>query len=265
MKSNRAARSTPLLFPPLLGLLTVSALTAQTNPVALELGKTISGELAGGQSHHYAITLSAGQYMRIVVSVPGFATVIRLSEPAGRQDQLELHLPSASQQQEPVCLIAKVSGDYRIEFAASEKAAVADKYAITLEERRPAIAGDQKQVEAQQSFERARALYEGHKYEQAIVAWDHALADARELHNRERESAALQSLGATYGSLSRYEKAVSCYEQALAIRLEIKDRSAEGHILGNIGVAGTRRRSVTLSRRWRLRKGLRTVAVKSGN
>src|SRR5271166_3894794 len=108
MKMNRAAHST-LLF---LFLLTPLAVRAQTSVVPLELGKKVQAELAGGQSHQYAMTASAGQYVCIVVSRPESATVIRLSEPAKKDNLLELHWPGSSQRPESLCWVAKVSGEY---------------------------------------------------------------------------------------------------------------------------------------------------------
>src|SRR5262245_17705007 len=41
------------------------------NENQLELGKTVSRELAGGQAHSYRITLAAGEYLRVVVEQRG--------------------------------------------------------------------------------------------------------------------------------------------------------------------------------------------------
>jgi hypothetical protein len=105
-------------------LLIAPVLSAQTNPEALELGKTVRAELAGGQSHRYAITASDGQFMRIVFSRPGFGILIRLSEAAAKENLLELQWPAGAQGRlEPFYWIAKASGEYRIELVAAEQAA----------------------------------------------------------------------------------------------------------------------------------------------
>jgi len=125
-------------------MLVAPALTAQTNPVALELGKPVQAELAAGQSNQYSIEVKAGQFVRVEVSQPESATVIRLSEPAKKDNLLELHWPGSSQRTESLCWIAKVAGGYHIEFAPAAPIAAADKYEITLEELRSSIADDQK-------------------------------------------------------------------------------------------------------------------------
>src|SRR5262249_7811363 len=47
----------------------------------LEQGKPIERELAGGQSHAYQITLSAGQFMKVIVEQRGIDVVVELLGP----------------------------------------------------------------------------------------------------------------------------------------------------------------------------------------
>jgi CHAT domain-containing protein/tetratricopeptide (TPR) repeat protein len=208
-------------------------LRAQTT--RLDLGKTITSELKSGRSEQFTIVADAGQFLRVVVSRPAFATVIRLTEPGGKASALELHLPRTSEQREPLCWIANVTGEYRIDFTATEQITPANKYEITLDEVRPTAPGDQKQLEAQQLFENARGLDEQRQYQQSIIAWDRALFAVRDLHNRERESAALSSLALAYANLRQYEQSLAYYEQALAIHRQMKDRSGERATLINLG------------------------------
>ena len=53
---------------------------AQTAPgaTALEPGKPVERELAGGQSHSYSIALTAGQYLHVVVDQRGIDVVVTL-------------------------------------------------------------------------------------------------------------------------------------------------------------------------------------------
>ena len=52
-------------------------------PVALELGKPVAVELAGGQTHRYTLTAQQGQFMRVNVQLPVFTTAISLFGPDG--------------------------------------------------------------------------------------------------------------------------------------------------------------------------------------
>jgi len=212
-----------------------AGLFAQTT--RLELGKPVPGELTSGRLQQYTIAADVGQFLRVVVSRPGFATAVRLTDPDGKASVVELHWPRASQQREPLCWIARVSGTYRIEFATTEQLAVPFKYEIALEELRLAVPDDQKQLAAQQLFEDARALDEKGQYRQSIAAWDRALYATRELKNRERESAALSGAAMACVNSNQYEKAIGYYEPLLAIRREMKDVYGERVALNNLGNA----------------------------
>ena len=53
-------------------LLVAPVALAQT-PVALELGKSVYAELAGGQTHQYTVTAKAGQFLRVNVLRPAIS------------------------------------------------------------------------------------------------------------------------------------------------------------------------------------------------
>ena len=90
-------------------------------PTRLELGKTVEAELSGGKSHQYVVTMRAGQFARIIVSLPGVETVVRLSEPSQKGAPLELHWPGASSSPEPLCWIARTAGGFRLELKPAEQ------------------------------------------------------------------------------------------------------------------------------------------------
>jgi hypothetical protein len=50
--------------------------------IALELGKPVERELAGGQKHAYQITLAEGQYASVVVELRGIDIVARWLGPS---------------------------------------------------------------------------------------------------------------------------------------------------------------------------------------
>ena len=118
------------LYRPLLILaLALPPLAAQLT--RLELGRTVEAEWAAGQSHQYVVTMRAGQFARIVVSQPDFATVMKLSEPSQEGAPLELHWPGALLRPEPLSWIAKTAGDFQMELKLARPAATG-KYSTTL-------------------------------------------------------------------------------------------------------------------------------------
>ena len=83
------------------------------------------------------------------------------------------------------------------------------------------------------------------------VRWrEQALAAARKLKDRRRESHHLAHLGIAYADLGETRRAIELFEQRLAIAREIGDRRGEGYALGNLGNAyaklGETRRAIEL-------------------
>ena len=96
----------------------------------LEVGKTIEGQLAGGQSHEYQFTLAAGQYARLSVEQPTINVAVAVIGPGGAQafagDSYGLGAA------EPAELIADTTGTYLLRVTASEQKAPAGRYEVTL-------------------------------------------------------------------------------------------------------------------------------------
>src|SRR5260370_10281614 len=86
----------------------------------LELGHSVRQQIKGGQTHVYVIALETGQFVRLAVSASDIAIVIRLFSPSGNEKLVELNLPQ-TQRQEPVCCVAKTSGEYRLRLRAAGK------------------------------------------------------------------------------------------------------------------------------------------------
>lgn len=224
------------LLSPLLMLALGSLVKAQPPiPSRLEIGKTQQSEMSDGKPRRYQVNLQAGQYMRIGVSRPSFATVIRLFGPSEAAALLEFHWPAAPQVREPLSWIAGSSGRYTIEYAPGVQTGATGAYSITFEELRNSMADDPKQLALQELFEAARTLDERHEYQKAIAVWNQALVSSQTLSDREREAAVLNSLGSSFENLSQYEKAFGYFEKALILHGMIKDRRSEGNALRNMG------------------------------
>ena len=112
----------------------------------LRVGLPIERELAGGQQHAYPITLSAGQYLNLVVEQRGIDVVVVLLAPDGKL-LLEVDSPNGEQGPEPLAWIAALDGAYRIEVRSLEKDAPAGRYEAKLIELRTATANDRAEIE----------------------------------------------------------------------------------------------------------------------
>ncbi len=266
----------PLLF--LLSLLSVVA-QAQTGPKSETLipGQSIDREIAGGESHTYQISLSAGQFVRVVAEQKAINVALVLAMPDSKQ-LVEMNLTRAGGL-ESLSEEAATSGDYRLTIRADGAATLAGSYQVRLETKPAAAEQDRQRIAAERLMLEAyklrtqgrktaepaidklqqallvwRELNESYwvawtlsnigaanhslgRYEKAVEYDEQALAIYRELKNRAGEGTALNDLGGVYYRLSSYEKAIDFLERAVAIHREVKDRAGEGTALNNLGIS----------------------------
>jgi CHAT domain-containing protein len=192
----------------------------------LELGKPIERELAGGQSHSYQVTLSAGQYINVVVEQRGIDVVVALFAPDGKK-LFEVNSPNGLQGPEPLDWIAETAGVYRLEVRSSRKDVKPGRYEARLFELRPATAGDRAQFEKAQALaearllnnERARLVNAG-QYDKALPLAERALAIREKALGAEHPdtATAVNSLANLYLRKGDYAQAEPLYRRALAAR-----------------------------------------------
>jgi hypothetical protein len=99
---------------------------AQSINQPLEQGKPVERELKGGESHAYTFKPEAGQFAAIVVDQRGIDVAVLLFAPDGKQ-LAEIDSPNGANGPEPVSLVARTTGDFRVEIRSLEKAAAAGR------------------------------------------------------------------------------------------------------------------------------------------
>jgi CHAT domain-containing protein len=202
----------------------------------LALGTISQHELVNGEVHSYGISLGEGQYVRVIVGQTQVDLSISVRSPGG--DHLAV-FDSYDDGAEPVSIIGKRSGDYRLEVRSVNKTASA-RYDIKLEERRAALPEDQSRIAAEESLTQAKQLW----YDEATEArrtgiqkYEEALPLLRGLGDRRGEAQALGGIGNFYLELGQTIKAIDYLESAVSLQRANGDRSAEATTLHNIGVA----------------------------
>lgn len=190
---------------------TASSEARQTEIRGLKQGQVIERELAGGEAHTYRITLTSGQYLKVVVEQKGIDVVVRLIGPTGEMIT-EVDGPNGPEGQEPVSAIAETSGEYRIEIRSLDKEAALGRYEIKLEAWREATPQD---IE---------------KLNEALLLW-------RVLGDREAEADTLDDIGLAYYD-SAEPKALEYHHQTLQIWRSLGDHlDSVAVTLNNIGNA----------------------------
>jgi len=200
-------------------------------------GQLIERELAGSETHSYQITLSAGQYLRVVVEQRGADLAAEVRGPDGQQ---VVECDSHWDGPEPVCWVAAVAGDYKMTVRLAERLTIPAGYGLKVDTPRPSAPADEKRVLAESTSAEAKRLLLRATAESraaAIRRYEAALALWRGLGDRAEEAQTLTSLGYLYRETRELPKAMECLQQALAIRRSLGDVAGEAQTLHNLAVA----------------------------
>src|SRR5262245_35852328 len=195
------------------------AMTGQQSSVVrlLITGAPVERELAGGQSHRYQLTLTEGQYVRLVVEQRGIDVVVKIFRPDGEQIS-EVDSPNGARGPEPVSLIATMTGAYHVDVSSLDMNAKAGLYEAKLVESRMAQPQDKDRIDAHQRFDEAmrlRARGAKESREAAIKKFEEARGIFQALGDRKEEAETLNYLGQLWSSLGQARKALEQYHQAL--------------------------------------------------
>ena len=218
----------------------VMGILAQTGneTSTLEVGRAVERELAGGQTHHYQLSLASGQFLHLVVEQKGIDVALTLFGPDGKK-LLEMDSPNGTQGPERILYLAETSGLHRLTVQALEKDARPGRYEAKVAELRAATAQDKSRVLA------ARAVAEGEllraqgnttSLRQAIEKYQAALASLREAGDQQQEAITLSNLARMYDQLGEPQSALDYYQQALKLERAMGNRYGEALALVNMGV-----------------------------
>ena len=186
---------------------------------ALETGKTIRRELAGGQQHSYQIRLIAGQFLKATIEQQGIDVVVQVSGPDGKQI-LEFDSESRSQGREVVSLVAEASGAFLLTVSPTQNEAPAGSYEVRIEELRAATDTDRALHDARRQFEEALKLQNSGRFDEALLLAERVLEIRERLLGTEHNdvTAAIDELAGIYIDKGAYVKAEPLYRRALDIR-----------------------------------------------
>jgi CHAT domain-containing protein/Tfp pilus assembly protein PilF len=228
----------------------------------LEPDKPIERELVCGEAHWYQTTLNAGQFLTVVVDQSGIDAMVKLFGPDGRQLS-EVDSPNSSRGPEPVSVLAKVSGSYRLEVLAVEKNAPAGHYKIRIDALREATAQDKTvdlaaalamaRTEAEQTtlmpkdkelltadLERLLFNYGLHSsamadHQQALTLYRLALGIAERRESKSSMASILNNIGSTLMEEGDYTQALGSYHRSMVLLEELGDKPGIVKMLYNLG------------------------------
>ena len=215
----------------------------QESPVsALERGKPIERQIAGGQSHSFKINAAASQYLHVVVQQRGVDVVVTLSAADGKK-LTEVDNPNGAFGPESLSAVTDATGEYRVEVHPFKADAAAGAYEINLQEMRTSTERDKNRIAKLAAAAEARSVASALRNKEgvealksAIEAYQKALVLWREGEDKYWEAASLNQIGDLYYELDQMQQALDFYNQALRLRASFADGSLEGTILDNIAL-----------------------------
>jgi len=189
-------------------------LQAERDARPLKFGEPIERELASGQSHAYQITLTAGQYMNVVVEQRGIDVEVMLFGPDGQR--LSKADFSGERGREVVRRVAEADATYRLEVRPASKDDDAGRYEVKIAELRAATAEDRDLATA---YNESVRLFWGDKSAEAIPFAERVVAIQEKRFGAEhREVAtALVLLARLHFFKNEVAKAEPLIQRALAI------------------------------------------------
>jgi tetratricopeptide (TPR) repeat protein len=211
----------------------------QTEVHKLEAGTPIERELRGGESHTYEIVLQAEQFLNMVVEQRGIDVVVEVIGPDGKQ-LMEVDSPNGTVGPEPLQLVTKAAGVYRVVVRSLEQAVPVGKYEIKVYAVRAATEYDRTQSEVAELNKKVEQLIETGNYDEALPLAQRALTISEKGFAPDHPDLAvvLNNLALLNNRKGDYDKAERLYQRSLVIRERAlgPDHFDVAQVIGNLGV-----------------------------
>jgi CHAT domain-containing protein/lipopolysaccharide biosynthesis regulator YciM len=162
-------------LPPAAAVLADSQPTPPAEGTPLLPGKIIDRALAGGQSHTYQISLSAGQSATLTVEQKGLDVLVQIVDPASNP-LADFDFETRPLGEEHVAFVAESTGAYRVLVKAKYAKDPAAAYAISLLEIRPATQQDQLLFKARKLSAESQVENDAGNYAKALDLAQQSLA-----------------------------------------------------------------------------------------
>jgi len=181
----------------------------------LELGQTLKREIKGGASYSFNLSLTTGQYARVLIEQRGIILSAQLLDLEGKP-MLEMDNPSGGNGPIYLSAIASTSGDYRLIVQSIEAWANPGQFEASIENVREATPADTQRLAAEKAFAEGRQLANrGTKdsREAAIKKYNDALGYWTAVSDGHWQTLTLYSIARVYRGLGQYARAEEIYRQ----------------------------------------------------
>lgn len=202
----------------------------------LEADRAIEQTLEGGNTHHYQVTVAAGQCLRIVVDQRGIDLIVSVKDQIGEKI-LDVDSPNGLYGPEIVEIVTDNTGIYQVDVSALESKAALGKYEIKIDKVGKATPVDRSRFNAQRIIFDARVLNRrGTKEDlnKAIEKYKEAVPHLRLAGDSRGEGQVFEMVGEIYYSFSEYRESISYVDQAVKIYSAAGLSGDEARALGTL-------------------------------
>lgn len=188
----------------------------------IELNKPIERELSGLQRDSYQITLSANQYVKILIEQRGIDIGARLYGTDGKQ-LTDFDTESKSNGVETIEFVPKTEGTYRFDILTKYPFLPAGKYELRLTDLHIASEKEKNQQEARTQHANSIRFFNSGKYIEAKQAIERAIEINKNEFGMENQTVVLNltQLARIIDAQSHYDEAEKINQQVLLIEEKI--------------------------------------------
>ena len=196
--------------------------SVQKSEEAIEPGKPIERELAGGRRYEFLVAVPPGSYLNLTANQLGVDVVMTIYRNDGEK-VIEVDKANGTRGKERLSLILDTASSYRLQIRAREEKAVAGRYVVEITEVHPVTSRDETLWSAEQSFALGKQLLKRGTIPQAIEKYLESLQLWRSVNDKEGESLALLNLANAYFTAGKIRQALDHYKEAEAIFQSLDD------------------------------------------
>jgi CHAT domain-containing protein len=205
--------------------------------LTLEPGKPIERELKGGETHRYAMTLAAGQHVRVGVQQFGFRIILTLLAP--NQEKIFEFSTTTTGGEQIAFLVADQTGNYYVQLRAESDDAKPTRCILQISELRAATIRDRERLAVQKAYEAAHQLPRPRALDtvqDSVKKFEAALLLSQKSEDPELEALILHELGWRHSFDVHNElKAIECFERAFQLRRALGHKQEQAIELYSLG------------------------------
>jgi CHAT domain-containing protein/Tfp pilus assembly protein PilF len=193
-----------------------------TETITLELNKPIEREISGSRKDAYQISLSANQYIKVIIEQRGVDIAVRLSGTDGKNPG-DFDGEMRPDKPETIEYVAPADGAYRLDVSAKYPLLPTGKYEIRLAEIHTATETEKSLQEARSAYADSLRQFSGGKYDEAKSSIDRAVAIRQKELGAENAltAVALTHLARILDAQGKFDEAEQLNQQILASRQKI--------------------------------------------